>query len=80
MEIRRLHAHSISDKFLSLPDDVSYLYRASDALAEAMCNCLLLDKGMAVNQALKENTMSLSCSIMGDQDTGIAQFIVDRPG
>jgi hypothetical protein len=78
--VRTEHAMSLGEKFLPVPMDAGSIYRAFDKFAESLCDRLSLEAGMAVNEALKENVASLFCSIMGAQDTGIAQFIVGRPG
>lgn len=75
--VRAEHNSSISDSFMPVPTDI---YGAFDQFAVSLCGSLSLDDGMAINEALKENVTSLFCSIMGNQDTGIAQFIVGRPG
>jgi hypothetical protein len=78
--VREEHSVSIAEEFLPVPLDFRRIYSTFDAFAEDLCNCLSLEEGMAINEALKENVTSLFCSIMGNQDTGIAQFIVGRPG
>lgn len=76
----RAHHTSISSDFLPVPQDSKAIYRIFDEFACKLCGALTLEEGMAVNEALKENVTSLFCSLMGNQDTGIAQFIVGRPG
>jgi hypothetical protein len=78
--VRSEHAMSLGDNFLPVPMDADSIYRVFDRFAKSLCDRLSLEDGMAVNEALKENVASLFCSIMGNQDTGIAQFIVGRPG
>lgn len=77
--VRVKHAGSISRDFLPAPQDDMVFYKEFNAIAERLCNCLAIDPGMAINQALKENVVSLFCSIMGDLGA-VAQFIVGRPG
>jgi hypothetical protein len=74
------HSAQISNHFLPTPASNLTVYAVFDDLATSFCNCLCIDPGMAVNEALKENVFSLYCSIMGSTDTGTAQFIVGRPG
>jgi hypothetical protein len=62
--------------FLATPQQ---LYEIFDSVAERVCECLVLDDGIAANRALKENTLSLFSSIMHPAGN-LAQFIVGRPG
>ena len=78
--VRNEHKNSISSSFLPVPLQASHIYGAFDQFAISLCGALSKEDGMAINEALKENVTSLFCSIMGNQDTGIAQFIVGRPG
>jgi hypothetical protein len=71
---------AVNSAFMPAPQDPGSIYNAFDGLAATLCSSLLLPKGMAINQALKENTLSLFCAVMGDEGTGIFQFIVGRPG
>jgi hypothetical protein len=83
-QVRSEHSNhqysSISTSFLPVPTEANHIYRMFDRFAKGLCDSLALEQGMAINEALKENVTSLFCSIMGNQDTGIAQFIVGRPG
>lgn len=76
--LRQSHGTTISARFLPLPSSGD-IYKTFDEIAKRLCGCLIID-GMAMNEAMKENIMSLFCSIFGQIDTGIAQFIVGRPG
>lgn len=71
---------TVSASFLPAPQESAHIYRAFDGLALKLCSSLLRPKGIAMNQALKENVLSLFCAVMGDDGTGIFQFIVGRPG
>eukprot|EP01038_Epipyxis_sp_PR26KG_P004257 gene4257-6036_t len=79
--IRSTFTTKISLNFMPVCSEAAHIYtRSFDTLASAICNALVLDKGMALNEALKENVTSLFCSIMSDVGDGITQFIVGRPG
>lgn len=78
MYVRRTYtyASSIADVFLPTPETSKEIYEDYSDLARNLCNCLLLDEGMASNEALKENTMSLFVTIMSSEEHGGAQLIV----
>jgi hypothetical protein len=78
--VRNEHAEYIAcPHFLPSPADTGEIYRIFDKFSQSFCE-LFHYEGFAVNEALKENVMSLFCSILGDSDGGTAQFIVGRPG
>jgi hypothetical protein len=69
-------SNAISPAFLAPP---ATFYADFDGIAEKVCECLVIDQGMAVNCALKENVLSLFSSIMHPSGN-LAQIIVGRPG
>jgi len=54
----------------------SEIYQAFDELATYIAQDLLIDEGIAVNQALKENNFGVLCAVL----TKSTLFIVGRPG
>ena len=78
--VRNEHAKCISPNFLPAPVNSGDIYQVFDNFAKHFCELLNCDRGFAINEALKENVISLFCSILGEADGGTAQFIVGRPG
>ncbi|CUE70699.1 Hypothetical protein, putative, partial [Bodo saltans] len=80
LERWRVFRHQVSGaldrEFLEAPNS---LYDDADNIAEKVCECLVIDEGMAVNNALKENVLSLFCSIMHPIGN-LSQIIAGRPG
>ena len=76
-ENERRHFKDISEEFMAVPAGSSeMMYSAFDELAEYCCGCLPVDDGLAVNEALKENVLSMFVAFMTQQ----AHFIVGRAG